>query len=139
MHFLDVIKGLRLYKVNTWGADSGNMADGTDRERTTNIREADVLSSLVDSTDSNNVIDINDWNRPVRMHKLVIDIDHETTLIDSSTPGHHHLIVNHEIPEHKYFNLISALADAGIIEQGYATVSIDLRKETQVRLPWIHK
>lgn len=74
----------------------------------------------------------------VEYHRPVLDLDFEAALIPSSTPGHYHLYLDKQIPKQAYFNLLRALADAGIIERGFADCAID-RGGTSVRLPWIKK
>lgn len=73
-------------------------------------------------------------------HVLAIDLDIPAALVPSSTPGHHHLYVETKdgIPHHRYMALLSALADAGVIEKGYAEVSI-ARGHSDLRLPWVSK
>lgn len=74
----------------------------------------------------------------VEYHRPVLDLDFEAELIPSSTPGHYHLYLDKQIPKQTYFNLLRALADAGIIERGFADCAIE-RGATSVRLPWIKK
>lgn len=71
-------------------------------------------------------------------HKVVLDIDLPAKLIPSSTADHFHLYIDHEIPWHKYERLLLALADAGIVEEGYVRASI-ARQFTAARLPWVKK
>jgi hypothetical protein len=72
------------------------------------------------------------------MHRPVLDIDFPAALIPSSTPGHFHLYLDKLIPEPDYMRLLDALAEAGIIEPGYASVS-EARGYTSARLPWVKK
>lgn len=104
-----------------------------DREEA-DIEHANIVSSLIKPpkdycADPNN-----------RRHVLAIDLDIPATLIPSSSPGHHHLYIEvpKGIPHHRYMALLSALADAGIIEKGYAEVSI-ARGHSDLRLPWVKK
>lgn len=71
-------------------------------------------------------------------HKLLLDIDHEAALIPSTTPGHYHLVIDFPIEEEDYFNVIDALAKAGIVEEGFAAAA-RRRKATWVRAPWERK
>lgn len=71
-------------------------------------------------------------------HRLLLDLDHPALLLDSSTPGHHHLYVDVEIPDPEWRELIKALAKAGVIEEGYAEASLE-RGHTDLRLPWVRK
>ena len=97
--------------------------DALTRKTTTDLAEAQVIISR-----------IGDTNR----HKPVLDIDFPAHLQPSSTPGHYHLYLDKELTWDKYQRLIVALADAGIIEDGYASASM-ARKYTATRLPWIKK
>lgn len=126
--YVDLIKGLTLYKVLRWKQESRDGAYIDDREVST-LDDASVVSSLVtDSRDS--------WMG--EMHKVVLDIDHDSELIPSSTPGHFHLYIDREIPRDKYFALLAAMVDAGLIEDGYVEAA-KRRGFTCVRLPWIKK
>lgn len=71
-------------------------------------------------------------------HRPVLDIDFPAKLIPSSTEGHFHLYLDKEMPWSTYEKLLAALAEAGIIEEGYAKASIARRYST-VRLPWEKK
>lgn len=66
------------------------------------------------------------------LHAPVLDIDFPAALIPSSTPGHFHLYLEKPIPWPAYENLLNALADANIIERGFANASIS-RHRTFVR------
>lgn len=72
------------------------------------------------------------------MHRPVLDIDFPVHVVPSSTPGHFHLYLDKQMPKSDYMGLLSALAEAGIIESGYAGVS-QARGYTSVRLPWVKK
>ncbi|MBV9919827.1 MAG: hypothetical protein JOY78_03095 [Pseudonocardia sp.] len=71
-------------------------------------------------------------------HRVVLDIDLPAKLIPSSTPGHSHLYINHEMSWEDYTRLLNVLAEVGIVEPGYVRASLD-RGYTAVRLPWIKK
>lgn len=88
------------------------------------IDDANVTTSKVFAKDS--------------IHKLIIDIDMPAQLIPSTTPGHFHLYVDHEMPWHDYVKLLEVLAAVGIIERGYLGAS-QARGYTSVRLPWVKK
>lgn len=97
-------------------------------------REGQIVSSLItDSTGAGSAI----WG-PDGMHKVALDIDMEVVVIPSTTPGHYHLYIDKVMPWAKYQKLLIALADAGIIEQGYLDVSVR-RKATHLRAPWYKK
>ncbi len=71
-------------------------------------------------------------------HKVVLDLDLPAKLIPSTTPGHFHLYVDHEIEWDVYANLLDALEKAGLVEPGYVNASKD-RGYTAARLPWVRK
>lgn len=71
-------------------------------------------------------------------HRPVLDIDIPARLLPSSTPGHHHLYLDIDVPWDKYEALLKALADARVIEEGYVLAALE-RKATFVRLPWVKK
>jgi hypothetical protein len=56
-------------------------------------------------------------------HKPVIDIDMPCRLVESHTPGHFHLYIDHEMGRVEYWTLLEALAKAGIVETGYVLAS----------------
>lgn len=142
------------FAVEYWGADSES-PDYRDRD-TADLADAHVVSSAVRET----------WNKPkpqadgahllrtpietamltlgfeeyeVPLHRIVIDVDHPAHLVDSSTPGHHHLYV--EIPPvewDKYVKWLEASVEIGLISEGYANACIS-RGHSDVRLPWIRK
>ena len=69
-----------------------------------------------------------------RLHRPVLDLDMNAALIPSATPGHFHLYIDKLIPWRKYEQLLIALSDCGILEQGYVDASID-RGYSSARLP----
>lgn len=88
------------------------------------IEEANVVTSEADGLPG--------WHYPV------LDLDFYCELVPSSTPGHFHLYLDRAIQWADYEALLDALADADIIERGYAEAAMR-RKRTDVRLPWISK
>lgn len=72
------------------------------------------------------------------VHVIALDIDKQCALIPSSTPGHHHLVINHRLEWSRYKTLLHALAEAGVIEFGFYDAAVQ-REETFLRLPWVHK
>lgn len=117
--------------VNFRAGDSAAPAGHPDRETTLptvsmNIDSAQVITSSVE------------YPEPTGLHKPVLDIDFPAQLIPSTTPGHFHLYLDKEITWEKYRALLRALADAGVIEQGYCDASI-ARGYSAVRLPWVPK
>ena len=69
---------------------------------------------------------------------LEIDIHHDYYFGQSSTQGHYHLIIGHDVPWAQYTALLTTLATAGAIQRGYAKASIK-RGYAALRPPWVHK
>lgn len=74
----------------------------------------------------------------VPMHRPVLDLDFPAMLVPSSTPGHFHLYLDKPMKWTAYHDLLGALAEAGIIEEGYAEAS-QVRGYSAVRVPWLKK
>lgn len=121
--FRSLLHRLTTFKVLTWGQDSSAPDLSHDREEV-ELDRADVVSSL----------------RPDGKHTLVIDLDHQAWLVPSTTEGHYHLYVDvpDGIEEDKYWPLMLALSQAGVIQTGYYRASKQ-RGHTDVRLPWVVK
>jgi hypothetical protein len=77
-------------------------------------------------------------NKTEEIHMPVLDLDMPCELIPSSTPGHFHLLIDQPLRWPQYQNLLTALAEAGIIEYGYAKASI-AHGGSYIRKPGIHK
>lgn len=52
-------------------------------------------------------------------HRPVLDIDWPVALMESETPGHHHLIIDKGMSGAQYLKLLEVLCEVGIIEKGY--------------------
>ena len=72
------------------------------------------------------------WQAPV------LDIDVPCTYVPSSTPGHGHLYIDHQMTLDQYRRLIEVMVEVGIVEKGFL-YSLEQRGFTCVRLPWIKK
>lgn len=89
-----------------------------------NLEEANLLSSEVGAG---------------AIHSPVLDIDYPAQLIPSTTPGHFHLYLDGLTMDWEtYAELLTAMAKAGMIEDGYAAAAI-ARKFTGVRKPGVLK
>lgn len=101
-------------------------------------RTAPAREPQVAVLDRANVVSsrIKDSNR----HMVVLDIDHPTYLVRSSTPGHYHLYIDVPggIDGPTYEDLLRVLERAGVVEPGYVSSAIE-RGWSAVRLPWIKK
>lgn len=69
---------------------------------------------------------------------LALDIDLPAVLLPSSTPGHSHLYIDHEMTWDDYAEVLTVLGSVGILEPGYVAASL-ARKATLLRLPWVTK
>lgn len=70
------------------------------------------------------------------LHAPCLDIDLPCRLVESETPGHFHLFVDHAVEWSTYEDLLCALSDAGILEDGYASASIERRQSFVATGPW---
>ena len=79
-----------------------------------------------------------DDERPTGKHTLMLDLDHPATLLESSTPGHYHLYVDHLMSWQQYCGVLKAMTRAGLVEQGYYRAA---RRQgaTHLRPPWVRK
>lgn len=101
---------------------------GVDSAEVTSLDEANVLHSLVDATNESGDV----------LHSPVLDLDVPAFLVPSSTPGHSHLVIDVPMTWDDYDQLLSVLAEVGIIEEGYYRAS-DRRGYSSIRLPWVKK
>lgn len=124
MNVLSLLANLRMFKVTTWDEDSNVTYSKEEREPAGSIAEANVSTSIREDCEDS--------------HALLLDLDIPAWLVPSSTKGHSHLYVDAKIPTSTYFALLDALADAGVIQQGYANSSKH-RGGTALRLPWVKK
>lgn len=124
MNVLSLLANLRMFKVTTWDEDSNVTYSKEEREPAASIAEANVSTSIREDCEDS--------------HALLLDLDIPAWLVPSSTEGHSHLYVDAKIPTSAYFALLDALADAGVIQRGYANSSKH-RGGTALRLPWVKK
>lgn len=124
MNLLSLLANLRMFKVTTWDEDSSVTYSQEEREPAPSIAEANVSTSIREDAPDH--------------HALLIDLDVPAWLVPSSTPGHSHLYVDVKIPTPTYYALLDALADARVIQRGYANSSKH-RGGTALRLPWVKK
>jgi hypothetical protein len=105
---------------------------GNDHEGVTDIERANLITSIVEAGGLSHL------GGDFAMHKVVIDVDLPVRVIESSTPGHFHLFIDHEMTWLTYVALLRALTAAGIVEPGYLAAAQG-RGHTAVRLPWVRK
>lgn len=124
--------GRSLTKVGNWHEYVDEDGETQDREFVTRLQDADVINSLSDRNPEFNA------GKNFAEHRPVLDIDLPCKLIESSTPGHYHLFIEHSMFWPDYVELLDALAKAGIVQPGYVNASKE-RGYTSVRLPWVKK
>lgn len=96
---------MRLY----WRADLEQPYAGLDQKRVAATKEdANVVSSECANG----------------KHMPAIDLDIPCRLVPSSTEGHFHLYIDKEIERENYWDILRALSDAGIVEQGFYELSV---------------
>lgn len=114
--------GRRLRRFETGAPQcSCDHSCGCSRPVPADIAEADLVCS--------------DFGDGGPMHMPVIDLDVPATLVPSATPGHSHLYINVTVAGPKYWALLKALVEAGIVESGYVGAALE-RGYTAVRVPW---
>jgi hypothetical protein len=130
--YLQLIDHLMLQDVDFLNERPDDVLDpdyDTDGERTQvfALEEANIVSSVITHDKR-----LSELERGDRFHLLMLD------LIPSSTEGHGHLYIDHEISQDDWEQLIALLGKIGIIEEGYAEASLN-RGHTDLRLPWERK
>jgi hypothetical protein len=96
--------------------------------------ESEIVAELDENPDiiTSRMLDRDD------SHRVVLDIDFPAILLPSTTPGHHHLYVDKVMTWAQYSLLLTAMAAAGLLEQGYVDACLE-RGFSAVRLPWVKK
>jgi len=97
------------------------------------LREANSVSSRITYTPPFGTV-----AQSTEYHKVAIDLDLDAALWETSTPGHHHLIIDHAMTWEVYAKLLTALRDAGLIQDGYLHACL-VRKASWIRTPWTRK
>lgn len=120
-----VAKIIKFGKPGEYGGTKDEMVN-----EDADLEDANLLTSLVTYARGT--------NDGKGIHKIVLDIDMPAMLIPSSTPGHHHLIIDRTLDWPVYVKLLDALAEAGIVEQAYVSVSKS-KGYTAIRTPWTKK
>lgn len=125
-HFISVIAGIDLGELIE--AEDYDTFDENERSTPVDPDQANVVSSrMIVTVDTDEV-----WHAPV------LDIDFPAQLVPSATEGHFHLYLDMPMRWSTYEALLTALAAAGVIEDGYARASI-ARGASFVRMPGVPK
>lgn len=126
---LDELRGRRL-PLDGMALARTDFDDSYDTDRTVvvDLDQANLITSMVAGPEGT----------AGNLHKLVLDVDLPVKVIESSTPGHFHLFIDHAMTWPEYLAVIEALSAAGIVEPGYLAAA-QRRGHTAVRLPWVRK
>lgn len=129
-NLLGLLSKLATWKVTHFATDS----EGMDKWEDDRV-EADLPggANLVSSKLSDPM-----WGSSGTRHAVLLDLDVPAYLVPSTRAGHSHLYIDVAVPEDRYFNLLDALAECGVIENGYASAS-KKKGGTFLRLPWVKK
>jgi hypothetical protein len=137
---------LRTYRVD-WRfsfvpAENVEYEPGIDRDEEADLERANVVSSERLGFPRDHIADPTAGSgfRSVPRHAVLLDIDYPAYLVESSSPGHYHLYLDPPlgVRHEDYMELLALLGRIGIIERGYAEVSIK-RGHSDLRLPWVTK
>lgn len=71
-------------------------------------------------------------------HSIMLDIDLPAALIETSTPGHYHLYIDHPIRWNDYLAFLYMCSKIGIIEKKFLKMSKKMQA-THLRVPWLEK
>lgn len=71
-------------------------------------------------------------------HRPLLDLDWDSALLPSSTPGHHHLYINKAMSWDSYKKFLTVCKEVGLLQAGFVDNAIK-RGATSLRLPWIDK
>lgn len=72
------------------------------------------------------------------VHLVLIDLDFESALIPSTTPGRYHLYVDKKMSKEKYSDFVKMLKEFGVVAQGNLN-QIEKTGRTYLRMPWVRK
>lgn len=109
--------------------------DDSEQIETDNV--AKILHDNVHLTEANSVGSALNWSFGEK-HKPVLDLDMDVMVVPSSTRGHHHLYIDHEMPWENYSLLLWVLQHVGILQPNYVRACL-ARRESFLRTPWTRK
>lgn len=112
----------------------GEYGDDGNRVAEEDADEANLISSEVWAGEDK----VHDTCEGDRVHLPCLDLDFPCVLVESSTPGHHHLYLNKPVAWDDYLDVLRAMANAGLIEEGYVHAA-ERRGATHLRLPDVQK
>lgn len=109
-------------KMDEQAFEYDEMMAGNHCQRVSDIRDANLISSLTN------------WGT----HMPAIDIDLPVHVLPSSTEGHFHLYIEHELTWKQYKELLAVMVKCGIVEEGYFKAALSSRM-TLLRKPGVRK
>lgn len=109
---------------------SGYPGTSTSRYPVPEGTEHNLISSFVAGA--------SEWERghEATLHAPTLDIDLPVRVVDSETPGHHHLFIDKEMTWAQYATLLLVLEDVGILEPGYVRASLERGATYVASKPW---
>jgi len=131
---MGLLRSLESWKID-WQKVGDSYEAGDIRERASvDDDEANAVCSWIKDSQGDNLFDEN------MKHVIALDLDIPAHLVPSSTEGHSHLYIDVPggVKHEDYMELVALLGRIGVIEDGYAAVSLR-RGFTDLRLPWVAK
>ena len=120
-------------------SDQGHAYNCYDEPVVAEVEEANVITSVIEAKLPEFLYDEEqEFVGGACQHAPVLDLDIPCILLPSTTPGHHHLIIDHPMDWGQYLNLMAAMVHAGILEQGYFEAT-KARGYSSIRLPWVQR
>jgi len=92
------------------------------------VKKANLVTSVVKSTKG----------KTNEMHRPLLDLDFEVSVLPSSTPGHNHLYIDKEMSKEDLDKLVNVLNEVGLLQNGIKN-GWNRRGALSLRLPWIDK
>jgi hypothetical protein len=123
----------RKYFKALLSGDPGYDPDNHDREE---VKEEDA--NLISSIALYEYYDRDDRQSFLTTHFPVLDLDFPCELVPSTTLGKFHLYMDKKVTWLAYQNVLTAMAEAGLLEPGYVAASI-AAKATFVRKKGVFK
>jgi hypothetical protein len=105
------------------GGSSNNAESNPDMVEVNNLSDAHIVTNKVNE-DS---------------YVAAFDIDMPVYVVDSSTPGHHHLVFDVYLTKDKYDKLLRVMVEVGLVEPGILEAQWLRRGYTSFRPPWVNK
>lgn len=102
------------------------------------LKNPNVGSLVPPGSDEANCIGSQIVSDGLRLHAPALDLDVPHSYVESSTPGHGHLLIDVPMTWEQYKLLMVVLVEVGIIERGYMLGTL-ARGGSYLRLPHVKK